>query len=77
MTACRVAWLDAAALNEVNSDGLSLTEQFMPVIMEELKQRQLTLNQALFTADAHRASAAAGGEDEHPGAAGCGGWPMS
>ncbi|GAA4496326.1 sensor histidine kinase [Pseudaeromonas paramecii] len=46
MTPCRVAWLDAEALNEVNSDGLSLTEQFMPVIMEELKQRQLTLNQA-------------------------------
>lgn len=43
---CRVAWLEAEALNAVEPGGLSLTEQFMPVIMEEFKQRQLTLNQA-------------------------------
>lgn len=45
MEPCRIAWLDAEALNERQAEGLSLTEQFMPVIMEELKQRQLMLNQ--------------------------------
>ncbi len=43
---CEIAWIDRNTAPQETELYGSLTEQFMPVIMEELKQRQLKLNRA-------------------------------
>ena len=43
---CDIAWIDCDIQPQETEQYGSLTEQFMPVIMEELKQRQLKINRA-------------------------------